>query len=129
MNRDKLVEKMLEKWFDPTSGDMSCVEGQCKRMSAALDVAVAELLGEPSEDEILLCAVINYAGSGHVGCVKKAFANRRAQLEKVKTPEQRVTVDGCRVFIDGMEIASAVNDATACMIMTGLVAQFKAGEK
>jgi len=112
MSRDELVEKMcevgtkaIEANWPPSTEHIA--NFQRKGMSAALDVAVGELLLEPTEREIDATAdfpVTNWFTTKDHPRVRRIFASRRAQLEKVKTPEERIqafsTCEGWAVIVD-----------------------------
>ena len=91
MTRDELIEKMLdayERELQSCKSD-SCVEG----MSSVLDVAKEELLREPTEREIDQTAdypKTNWSNDADHLRVQRIFTNRRAQLDKVKTLEERI---------------------------------------
>ena len=115
MNRDELVSKMIDTWFSMGDGD---AEGQKRRMSAALDVAVAELL-QPVTDQDKL----------HERWTNALLASRRSRLLKPKSVEERVTVQrltvGAAVLVDGKQQIHLDEDSQAEIYRLGLIAKLK----
>lgn len=93
-------------------------------MDAALSVAIDELLGELNDDERQIAFDV-HALTATIDFVR----NRRAKLERVKTPEERVTmaenkVGSWMIHVDGVhQITLERRDATIYRL--GLIQQLK----
>lgn len=89
MNRDQLVEKML----DTRASEL--MDTHTKQdlifMSRALDVVLAEVLREPTEHDLNACVVPESSGF-HDGCVRKAISNRLAEYSapREKTLQEKM---------------------------------------
>ncbi len=137
MNRNDLIEKMRHAYVKCSGGSQEC-------MSAALDVAVGELLQPPTDEELdavehswtfgTLPAGIFYHPKDVAQKVRDAAcifnSKRRAQLEKVKTPEERVThrydENGCcGVYLDGKPVYAFNTEVHANRYEAGLIAELK----
>ena len=129
MTHDELVEKMIEAWADARH-ENNVVDSARERMSAALRVAVEEVLQDPPNSEIPRTSLHGVAWEDHAcQAVRDTFRNRRSRYLKPKSAEERVTISACNVLIDGERVAIAENVAFACMIMNGLIQQLKEGKQ
>lgn len=98
MNRKEIVEKMLDADFGTRKAGAwrmgeKAIRDYTAGMDAALSVAIDELLKEPTQDEqSAACRDTCAKGECHQR-VSFVITFRRAALERVKTPEERVTVE------------------------------------
>jgi len=93
MTRDELVTRMMDANFKASRTPYTYPPNMVEGMSAALDVAKEELLRPVNNSFYENPEWDIYMGySGHIEGFNAVLANRRAQLDKVKTAEERVTV-------------------------------------
>jgi hypothetical protein len=140
MTREELVKEMYEAFTGAAT-----ISGKAS-MSAALDVAIEELLKTPDRQEWYDAYMdgfhvssggyprkpdpnISYGLSFECGG-GRLFANLRAKFQKVKTPEERVTVDrgtesGWRVLLDGESQFWQISQKHAEIYRLGLIAKLK----
>lgn len=145
MTRDELVEKMLDSAASKSSDgqwpDHKFTEERKQnlreQMSAALSVAVEEMLGMSTADEGALihkAMLVDRTHQTAIHALEQVFSNRRARLTKPKSAEERVTIkrgemdrEECHVTVyqDGEEACCNMVRRHAEIYRLGLIQQLK----